>query len=248
MEEMEVVDVDTMSDDFDYSDDSYDSNDSYNSESPDFEKVEEGEDINPDDLFEDYEDPDMYKVAGYDLSKYKDVLNFEEPEKMEEFNAYIEKLQKAGFTQEQIEFLIDDELNDSEEKPKVKTNKEIKEELQKELTKDEKRNYKAVYAFVGNNLKNTEFEGKVTQIMQNPALVKVMNIMYKNSLGKTTNLKSMQKPNEKQLRTMTLDEAYNKLLESTKDKDIDRKALIKELKSRVADRKGLDHLLSIING
>ena len=196
---------------------------------------------NLDDLFDN--DTENYNIGGYDLSKYKDILSFEDENNMVEFNAYIDKFAKAGFTQEQIEFLIDDEIADDE--PKELTKQDIKERLNS-LSREEKRNYKAVNSFVNNALQGTELQGKERQIMSNPALVKLMNIVYKQSLGKTANLKSMQKINEKPIKTLTLDDAYDRLLESTKDNTIDKNKLIAELRARVADSKGLEELLSII--
>lgn len=203
---------------------------------------DQNENDNLEDLFDN--DEDNYNISGYNLSKYKDVLSFDNPEDMREFNDYIDKFSQLGFTQEQIEFLIDDEINDSEE-PKELTKKDIKEKLNS-LSVEEKRNYRAINSFVNNALIGTELQGKERQIMSNPALVKLMNIVYKQSLSKTTNFKSTQKRNEKPIKTLTLDEAYDRLLESTKDNSIDKNKLITELRSRVADTKGLEDLLSII--
>lgn len=202
---------------------------------------------NLDDMFDD--DTDVYTVAGYNLSKYKDILDFENEEVMTEFNSYAEKFANKGFTQEQIEFILDDKLEDlkDDNKPKKPTKEEIKNKLTNSLSREEKRNYKAINSFIAGALNGTELQGKEKEIMSNPALVKLCNIIYKQSLSKTTNLKSTQKPNEKNIRTTTLDEAYDRLLESTKDTSINKEELIKELRSTVADRQGLEELLSIIN-
>lgn len=208
-------------------------------------ETETDEEFDPDKMFDD--DNEQYQVAGYDLSKYKDVLNFENEAVMLEFTEYAQKYADAGFTQEQIELLLDERLvNDVEDKPKKLSNKEIQDRLNKGLSREEKRNYKAINSFVVGALHGTELEDKSRDIMKNPALVKLMNIVYKKSLGTTTNIKATQKPKETTIKTMSLDEAYDKLLESTKDSSVDKTKLISELKSRVADKKGLDKLLSII--
>lgn len=212
----------------------------------------EDENFNPDTLFgeEDGEEEVSYQFGDYDLSKYKDVLDFTDKEMVEEFNQYAQKYADKGFTQEQVEFILDEkiaELNEKEPKKEKKlTQKEVKERLQKSLTKEEIRNYTATTNFVRNILSGTEFEDKLNDIVQNPTLVKLFHNVYKKSIGSTTNLGSVAKKQEKQIKTMSLDEAYDRLLETTRNKEIDRDGLVKELRARVSDREGLENLLSII--
>lgn len=94
----------------------------------------ESDEFNPDELFdeEDGKEEISYNIAGYDLSKYKDVLDFENEENVKEFAEHMQKYYDKGFTQEQVEFLLEDKLSDYEEKePKKPTQKENKREITK---------------------------------------------------------------------------------------------------------------------
>lgn len=207
------------------------------------DNANEDEEFDPDKMFED--DVDQYNVAGYDLSKYKDVLNFEDESVVEEFSQYIQKYSDKGFTQEQIEFILDDRLSDVDEKPKRPSMKDIQARLSQELSREERRNYRAVNAFVSGALNDTDLAGREKEIMQNPALVKLMNIIYKKSLGSTTNLKSTQKPKEGQLKSMSYDDASDRLLKAIENGEADSK-LINNLKSQVVDREAFDELLEAL--
>lgn len=164
------------------------------------EEVEEGnegtEEAPIEDLFgeEDLVDKSLYQIAGYDLSKYKEMgLDLEDKESSQEFVDYIGKFKEQGFTQEQVDFIISDKLEEaSKEKvkePKKKlTREEIKENLNQNLSLEEKRNYKSINRFLGDSLQGTGLESYQDEIVTNPMLVKLVNAMYKKSLGKTTNI------------------------------------------------------------
>lgn len=221
-------------------------------EEPIEEIVEEDTEFNPDNLFndDDAEEEVNYTFGEYDLSKFKDVLDFSDEELVSEFNEYASKYQEKGFTQEQVEFILDEKIAELEAqedaKAKKPTQREVKEKLQKSLTKEEIRNYKPTSVFVRELVAGTEFEDKAMDIMQNPTLVKLFHTAYKKSLGKTTNINNTNKPKETQIKSMTIDEAYDLVIQATKDKGIDKESLIKDLKARVSDKEGLAHLLSLM--
>lgn len=208
--------------------------------------------FNPDTLFseEDGEEELSYQFGDYDLSKYKDVLDFSDSEMVEEFNQYAQKYAEKGFNQEQIEFILDEkiaELNERENrKEKKSTQKEIKERLQNSLTKEEIRNYRATTNFVKGIVDGTEFEDKLNEIIQNPTLVKLFHNAYKKSMGSTTNIGSVSKKKEKQIRSMSYEEASDKLMEAI-GKGIADEKFVRELRNSTSDTESLDELLKALN-
>lgn len=208
----------------------------------------ESDEFNPDELFdeEDGKEEISYNIAGYDLSKYKDVLDFENEENVKEFAEHMQKYYDKGFTQEQVEFLLEDKLSDYEEKePKKPTQKEIKERLQNSLTKEEIRNYKATTNMIRDFVSGTEFEGKLKDIVQNPTLVKLFHNVYKKSLGKTTNLGSVTKRQEKQIASMSYDEARGELMKVITQKG-DKVKTAKSLYNQVSDKNTFSQLLNTV--
>lgn len=209
------------------------------------------DEFDPDNLFdeEDGKEQINYQFGSYDLSKYADDLNFEDEEFITELQDFTNRYEQAGFTQEQMEFILDDRLKeareDDEAKSKKPTNKEIKERLVKSLTKEEIRNYKPTAQFVNNLVKGTEFEGKAKDILQNPALVKLFHMAYKQSLGKTGNLKSINKRQESQLKTLSLDEASDRLIDAINEGKADDN-LIKQLKNSVKEKDAFNELLEAL--
>lgn len=211
----------------------------------DNQEESQDEEFDPDKLFED--ENYNYQFGQYDLSKYKDVFDFDNEELISEFTQYAKEYSDRGFTQEQIEFILDDKIKDlkSEEPKHIPTQKEIKEKLNNSLSREEKRNYSMINNFIGNVLKGSELEGKEKEIMQNPALVKMLNLVYKNSLNATTNIKSMQKPKEKQIKSISLDEAKEVLMDGILNGTADEN-LIKSLKTQVTDIESFDILLEAL--
>ena len=68
----------------------------------------------------------------YDLSKFKDNINFENSEAMEAFNQEAQKMEELGFTQEQVEYICEAVLGMNEEVGEVKM--PTKEEITNNLT------------------------------------------------------------------------------------------------------------------
>lgn len=68
--------------------------------------------------------------GDYNLEKYKDVIKFDDPKVSEAFNKMAESYKEKGFSQEQIEFLIDTEIeNAKNRKPQKVTAEEMKNKL-----------------------------------------------------------------------------------------------------------------------
>ena len=128
------------------------------------------EDIfNPDIL----EFEESHELEGYDLSKYKDVLDIDS----KEVQAKAKKFKELGFSQDQIDFYLEDVMQPQEEVAEP-TAKEIRDRLAKSLTSVEKRNYNAVNTFVKQGLEGTELEAYGIEAMKNPHLVKMFNALY----------------------------------------------------------------------
>ena len=188
-------------------------------------EVEEGVEVDtevdndvfdPEDLFsEDDVNADSFVFGNYNLEKYKDILDFSNEELTQEFTERAEEYQKLGFTQEQIEFILDEKIADiremDERRAKVPTKTEVKERLQSSLSNEEIRNYKPTSNFVKDILKGTEFESKANDILQNPVLVKIFHQAYKKSLNKTTNVNAVSKRPEANVKTMTYEQAEGQL-------------------------------------
>lgn len=127
------------------------------------------------------------EFEGYNLEKYVDKINFSDPKVKEIFNQEAKFYKDNGFTQEQIEALLDKEIQKTEQY-RANLDKQIAEDLKSNLTSEEKRNYKQIGLFVKGVL-GEELGAHYKGFMGNPVLVKIANRMYKKSLGgKTSNL------------------------------------------------------------
>lgn len=196
-------------------------------------EVETTEDeFDPDKMF-DEEELVSYNFGIYNLEKFKDVLDFENQELHDEFNSYVLDLEAKGFTQEQVEFMLEREIA----KPEPEKNKEdVKEVLKKSLTIEEKRNYSNINNFVTDMIAGTEFEESKNDIMQNPALVKLFNQIYKKSLSKTGSLNNLAtKSKEKQIKSLDYETAMSKVKDSLAKKG-DTRGLVSSLINSVSDK------------
>lgn len=209
------------------------------------------EEFNPDDLFdeEDGKEQINYQFGAYDLSKYADTLDFENEELTSELREYADRYEQAGFTQEQIELILDDRIKDEMElealRAKKPTKEEIKQRLVKSLTKEEIRNYRPTSHYVNDLVKGTEFEGKANEILQNPSLIKLFHIAYKKSLGRTTNIGSIKKAQDKRLKSLSYEEASDKLMDAMANGKA-TPSFIKQLQSNVKDTEAFDELLNAL--
>lgn len=168
-------------------------------EEPQEEKVEEQKEFDPDELeFEEEEEKideaEMYTFDEYNLEAYKDIFDFETPESRAIIQDEVAKLKAKGYSQEKVEGYIDALLERESNKREVVTAETVKAELNESLSKEEKANYKAIGNWLRDGIKGTEFEGaKYKDIMSNPQLVKLMNTLYKQSIGKN-GVKTVEMP------------------------------------------------------
>lgn len=114
--------------------------DEHDTEETQEEQAEEQqeEEFNPDEL--DLETDDMYKVNDYDLSKYKDRIDLSNDTVRQNLENVSRELKEQGFTQSQVEFLLDKELSSLKDMQEVDRKPEnIKKELSEVLTIQENR-------------------------------------------------------------------------------------------------------------
>ncbi|MGL5714327.1 MAG: hypothetical protein ACRCX2_15000 [Paraclostridium sp.] len=216
------------------------------------EVIEDKQDDNDEFDPESFDDDDLYSINGMDFSDLKDDLGLEGDGRVELLSTYVTPFIEQGFTEEQIKFIIkrDLEFDDgSEEKtPKKKTAKDIQNELKSTLTTEEKRNYKAINRFAGDLLSGTELQDFKKEIMETPQLVKLFNIMYTKSLGKTANINSsVPKVAEKQIKSVTFDDAYNQITESIRrGNKTETKKLVDDLSKKVTDRENFSAIIKAL--
>ncbi len=181
------------------------------------EREEPDEEFNSDDM--DFTENDT-TFGIYDLSKYRDNINFDNAEAMEAFNKEAKKLEQLGFTQEQVDYMCESilGLNEEAEQPQKLTKKEVQANLKKYLTVEEQRNYAAVNNFMKEKLKGTELEKNQTEIMSNAYLVKLGHIFYKAiSGGKVINKANVKQGQNIQYTTEKAQAQYEKYLKENPD-------------------------------
>ena len=132
------------------------------------EKVEEKKPFSVDDIqFE-----EEYNIAGYDFSKFKGRIDESSLPYLEE---YAKKYQEQGFTQAQIEFLMEENLADTQ-----KDMDSIMKELQSSLTVEEKQSYKHTGIQLKQALDKSNLGKYYEEIMTNPIAFKVVNALVKS--------------------------------------------------------------------
>ena len=132
------------------------------------EKVEEKKSFSVDDI----QFAEEYNIAGYDFSKFKGRIAESDLPYLEE---YAKKYQEQGFTQAQIEFLMEENFADT-----PKDMDSIMKELQSSLTVEEKQNYRHTGTQLKQALDKSNLGKYYEEIMTNPIAFKVVNALVKN--------------------------------------------------------------------
>ena len=146
-------------------------------ESEESEEQEVDTEFNPDEIdFDD--DEDLYKFGDYNLSKFKDVLDVSSDEVVEDIKNTAKELSEHGFTQEQIEYLIEKSMDNTPQEVKEPTREEVMKELKENLSVAERRDYKKVGSYLKEQLKGTELEGYYKEAMSNPGVYKLVHTLY----------------------------------------------------------------------
>ena len=132
------------------------------------EKVEEKKPFSVDDI----EFTEEYNIAGYDFSKFKGRIAESDLPYLEE---YAKKYQEQGFTQAQIEFLLEENLSEA-----PKDRESIMKELNTSLTMEEKQSYRHTGTQLKQALDKSNLGKYYEEIMSNPIAFKVVNALVKN--------------------------------------------------------------------
>lgn len=131
-------------------------------------KVEEKKPFSVDDI----QFAEEYNIAGYDFSKFKGRIAESDLPYLEE---YAKKYQEQGFTQAQIEFLMEENLADA---PKDMDG--IMKELNNSLTMEEKQSYRHTGTQLKQALDKSNLGKYYEEIMTNPIAFKVVNALVKS--------------------------------------------------------------------
>lgn len=121
---------------------------------------------------DDIEFSEEYNIAGYDFSKFKGRIAESDLPYLEE---YAKKYQEQGFTQAQIEFLLEENLAET---PKDRDS--IMKELNASLTMEEKQSYRHTGTQLKQALDKSNLGKYYDEIMTNPIAFKVVNALVKS--------------------------------------------------------------------
>lgn len=121
---------------------------------------------------DDIEFTEEYNLGGYDFSKFKGRIDESSLPYIEE---YAKRYQEQGFTQAQIEFLMEENLSET---PKDRDS--IMKDLNTSLTMEEKQSYKHTGTQLRQALDKSNLGKYYDEIMTNPIAFKVVNALVKN--------------------------------------------------------------------
>lgn len=174
------------------------------------EQTQDNGEFNPDEL--EFEEDIPTRFGDYDLSKYKEVINFENEQVIEMFNAKAQELKEAGFTQSQVEYLLDKEIEyaKQQQENKALSKEKVMEELNKSLTVQEKRDYKAVGSFLKEITKgDAQLEKCYNEAMSNPIVYKLLHKAFNKSLGGQPINHTIPREREDKNQGISIDTAIN---------------------------------------
>lgn len=174
-------------------------------------ETQNNDEFDPDNLEFEEQEAD-YKFGDYDLSKFKDNLNLSNDDVRNGFMTLSAELKEQGFTQSQIEWLMQKEIDavSNKQKETVPTKEQILEDLKNNLTMQEKRDYKVVANFLKESIKGTELEKYHKEAMANPVVYKFIHALYsKNLSGKPLTAGATKENKETKTTGMTIEEAVS---------------------------------------
>lgn len=189
---------------------------------------------------DDIEFDEEYKLGGYDFSKFKGRIDESSLPYLEE---YAKRYQEQGFTQAQIEFLLEENL---EETPK--NMESIMKDLGKSLTIEEKQSYKATGAKVKQALDKSNLGKYYEEIMTNPIAFKVINAIVKN-LSPGANIGAKTERESRVNSTINGEKAvelFNEFLSTTDVDEEKAKAKAKEIRSKIKNQEELNYFNQIV--
>lgn len=180
----------------------------------DKEIQDENTDFNPDELeFEENESD--FTFGDYNLSKFKDDINLTDDNIRNFLNDKAKILKEKGFSQNQVEFILEEEIKEARAKQITKSTKEdIIKDLKENLTIQERKDYKNVGSYLKESLKGTELESYYTEAMSNPIVYKLIHSLYTKTLsGKPVEIGTTKDTKEIKKESKTLEQATNEYLD-----------------------------------
>ncbi|WGM54791.1 hypothetical protein FNU4_5 [Fusobacterium phage vB_FnuS_FNU4] len=188
---------------------------------------------------DDIEFTEEYNIAGYDFSKFKGRIAESDLPYLEE---YAKKYQEQGFTQAQIEFLMEENLVDT-----PKDMDSIMKELQSSLTVEEKQSYRHTGTQLKQALDKSNLGKYYEEIMTNPIAFKVVNALVKN-LTPGTNVGAKTERESRVNSTISGEkgvELFNEFLSTSSDETA-IKAKAKEIRSKITNQEELNYFNQIV--
>lgn len=189
---------------------------------------------------DDIEFTEEYNIAGYDFSKFKGRIAESDLPYLEE---YAKKYQEQGFTQAQIEFLLEENLSEA-----PKDRESIMKELNTSLTMEEKQSYRHTGTQLKQALDKSNLGKYYEEIMSNPIAFKVVNALVKNlTPGANVGAKTERESRVSSLTGYEAVEQFNKYLAENLGYS-NREAKQKELLGRLAkeeDKKYFKEVLGL---
>ncbi|MGL5648288.1 MAG: hypothetical protein ACRDDY_10585 [Clostridium sp.] len=182
-----------------------------------------------------YEEKPNLDFNGYNLEKYQDKINFNDEAVRERFTNLSKEYQEAGFTQNQIEFMLDKELQMQSQKERI-TDEQIMKDLKERLSPEVKKNWGTLTKELDVFFENSKFKEHKKAFMGNPVL---MNMIYEYGKsikpGNTDPLKQKDFKGEAS-RVYTASGAYDEFSKIIKSGNYtDAYALAKELNGKVKE-------------
>lgn len=199
------------------------------------EKVEEKKPFSVDDI----QFTEEYNIAGYDFSKFKGRIDESSLPYLEE---YAKKYQEQGFTQAQIEFLMEENLADA-----PKDMDSIMKELNNSLTMEEKQSYRHTGTQLKQALDKSNLGKYYEEIMTNPIAFKVVNALVKN-LTPGANVGAKTERESRVNSTISGEkgvELFNEFLSTSSDETA-IKAKAKEIRSKITNQEELNYFNQIV--
>ena len=210
------------------------------------EKPEEEieEDFDPENAT--FEDESLYQIEGYDLTEFKDVVDLGDPEKRQLAENQLKQLKELGFTQDQINFLVNNAVQDlqAEAQPKkeLRTQKEVTAYLNQNLDKDTKINYVPLTRNIKELFAGSKYEKHTGKMNKDADFLNMMHYVIKKIKGEPGGLGGVKhEVSANKITPQGAKQQFNNFLTSEKNTGIESiQNEIKRLRSVCTDSKAFD--------
>lgn len=149
------------------------------------EAQEEEEPFDPEKV--QFKDDELYQIEGFDLSKHKELIDLSNPETLQLAETQLKELKSKGFTQNQIDFLIENAVSDLQseqsQESKPKTAKEVTEYLNKNLDKETRLGYVPLTRNLKEWVAGSKYEKHFNQMTKDPDFLNLINHLSKKIKG-----------------------------------------------------------------